>query len=186
MRQFIQIENNQPIKYPISATQVYLFAPEGTGFPFDCTGANLEEFGFYTLAGSPQPSIDPATQRVIEATPVLIDGEWTQQWSVDAYAPPPAPVPQSISDRQFAQALAIGGLITKDAALAWVKVGTVPTPLQAFVDTIADDQQRFSANMLLGGATEFRRDHPLVAQFGAGIGKTEAEIDDIWRLGATL
>lgn len=96
------------------------------------------------------------------------------------------PVPETISDRQFAQALAVVGLISQAEALAWVKVGTVPPTLQTFVDAIPDAGVKFSANMLLGGATEFNRAHPLVAQFGASINMSQKQIDDIWRLGATL
>ena len=107
----------------------------------------------------------------------------------DGLPQPPAPppeVPTSISDRQFAQVLAMDGLITEDDALAWVKVGTVPAQLQGLVDAIPDEDTKFAANMLLGGATEFNRNHPMVAQLGAGLQMTSAQIDDIWRVGATL
>jgi hypothetical protein len=62
----------------------------------------------------------------------------------------------------------------------------VPAWLQALVDTLPDDGARFSANMMLGGATQFNRDYPLVAQLGAGLDMTNAQVDEIWRVGATL
>jgi hypothetical protein len=99
---------------------------------------------------------------------------------------PPPPVPEDISDRQFAQILANMSLITQDDALAWVKIGTVPAQLQAIVDAIPDSGDRFAANMLLGGATVFQRHHPLVSVLAAQFNKTDEQMDDIWRDGSLL
>lgn len=100
-------------------------------------------------------------------------------------APPPS-VPDSISDRQFAHALALSGLLTETEALAWVKVGEVPAALQSVVDAIPDNDTRFSANMLLGGATVFERNHPMVGVLASGLAMSPEQIDEIWRLGASL
>ena len=97
----------------------------------------------------------------------------------------PAPLP-TISDRQFFQALAMMEMITPQEALAAVRTGEVPATMQTFVDAIEDPQQRFGAQMLLSGATQFERYHPLVAQFGAAFGMDEDQIDDLWRLAASL
>jgi hypothetical protein len=191
---FVYAPNNTPAQWPIAPTACHAFAPTNTGFPADCTGADLSDFSLFPLADGEQPTFDHATQRLVEQTPQRVGGVWTRQWSVVDLSPEEVaaaylaahPVPEVISDRQFAQALAMNGLITEAEALAWVKVGTVPAPLQALVDAIEDSQTRFAANMLLGGAIEFRRNHPLVQQLGAGLGITDAAKDDLWRLGATL
>lgn len=91
-----------------------------------------------------------------------------------------------ISDRQFFQALAMQGLITKDAALAAVQTGEIPEPLASFVAQITDPNEHFAAVMLLSGATEFRRDHPLVDAFAHEAGMTPEDIDQIWHIAATL
>lgn len=191
MRHFVKIENGAPVQWPIAATHVWRLAPVNTSFPADCTNSDLTEFGFETLEMTNQPSYDADTHRAQEATPTQINGVWTQAWEVVALtdeeiAARLPPVPNSISDRQFAQALALSGLLTEAEALAWVKVGDVPAALQVVVDAIPDNDVRFSANMLLGGATIFERNHPMVAALAAGLEMSSEQIDAIWQLGATL
>lgn len=112
----------------------------------------------------------------------LYDGE--------TFTPPPAdpilePVPQFISDRQFAQQLAKLGLIANEEALAWVKAGVVPAAFDAFVQSLPEAQQ-FDAEMLLSGATQFDRYHQLTETFGAARGMTSEQIDDLWRAASAL
>lgn len=97
-----------------------------------------------------------------------------------------SPVPQAISDRQFAEQLALEGMITNDEARAWVKVGEIPAQIKAIVDAIPDDVISQAAYMRLEGAVEFRRDNYLVSMLGAMLGKTEQQVDDIWRKAALL
>jgi hypothetical protein len=134
-----------------------------------------------------QPITDNAIPigKVSTASHIVVEsGKAIRKWTL-ADAPPP-PVPETISDRQFAQVLAIDGLITQAEALAWVKGGTVPASIQSVVDGIADASAKFGAQMLLSGATSFNRSHPMVTQLGTSLGMTPAQIDDIWRYGATL
>lgn len=95
-------------------------------------------------------------------------------------------VPATISDRQFFQQLAIAGLIQQEDALAAVKVGTIPAPLAAMVAAIPDATDRFSAEMLLSGATIFERNHPLTVAIGAGQGMSTEQIDDFFRAASAL
>lgn len=91
-----------------------------------------------------------------------------------------------ISDRQFYQAIAMKGLISKDEALAAVQTGTIPQALAVFLAEIKDPDEHFAAQMLLSGATQFERHHPLVDKFGHEAGLTDVELDDLWRLAASL
>ena len=97
----------------------------------------------------------------------------------------PRPVLPEISDRQFFQALAIVGIISEADALAAVMTGDLPAAFEAFVAALPSGEQ-FGARMALSGATIFRRDHPLTAAFGAASGKSPAEIDELFRLAASL
>lgn len=99
--------------------------------------------------------------------------------------PEPAPVPESISDRQFAQQLATAGMITNDEALAWVATGTLPEAFTTFVSQLPA-AQRFAAQMLLTGATIFERSNPLTDAFGAMYGMNSEQIDDLWRAASQL
>src|SRR5256885_9738569 len=98
---------------------------------------------------------------------------------------PSAPVPETITDRQFFQAIAMQGLITQAASLDAVKTGAVPPAMQPFIDALPVDQQ-FGATMLISGAVSFQRHHPLVVGFGTANGMTSSQIDDLWRFAATL
>lgn len=102
--------------------------------------------------------------------------------------PPPGnfdPVPEIISDRQFFQALAMEGKITQAEALDAVKTGAIPAILQSAIASMTG-ADAFSAEMLLSGATEFRRSHPLTQQIGAAQGMTPDQIDTFFRFAASL
>lgn len=88
-------------------------------------------------------------------------------------------VPQIISDRQFFQALAGMQIITTEEALAAVGPGTIPAALDAMVQGLPQ-QEQFPARMLLTGATQFDRNHPMVAVFGVAFGWTPEQLDSFW------
>lgn len=95
------------------------------------------------------------------------------------------PVPVIVSDRQFFHAAALMGVITPAEALEAVKTGTIPALLEQIVAGMPEEPQ-FNARMVLSGAVEFRRDHPLVQGIGDAIGWTSDQIDDLYRLAGAL
>lgn len=112
------------------------------------------------------------------------EADWAeyQAWVVEGNMPEPAdalvrPTLADISDRQFYQQAAIAGMITKEDALAAVRTGFIPAPLQAVVDTIAGADQKFLAEMLLSGATIYKREHPLTDAIGAAFSMTPDDVD---------
>lgn len=107
------------------------------------------------------------------------------QETLPEYREQPPPVPNVISDRQFFQALAMQGVIAPEEALAAVKTGTLPAAMLAFLEPLPAEQ-RFGAEMLLSGATQFMRDHPMVSMFAQALGWTEGQADDLWRFAETL
>lgn len=124
--------------------------------------------------------------------PVVYEGEGSEtQTIVEADQvrivrfDPPQPVPRVISDRQFFQQLAHLNVITNDEALAAVGPGEVPAAMLAMVATLPEAEQ-FPARMLLTGATQFDRGHPLVAVFGAAFGWDDADLDTFWIAAAAL
>lgn len=118
---------------------------------------------------------------------VFVDaiGGLPTSFDLSAVLYPPAPVPATITDRQFFQQLAVEGTITPDEALAAVKTGTLPAALSAIVAGLPSDQQ-FGANMLLCGAVTFHRDAPLTAQIGQSSGRSSAQLDDFFRKASAL
>lgn len=133
-----------------------------------------------------------------EADGIAHAANWADVWSGDDFArfgvtvhdlpdppAPPAPFPRIISDRQFFQQLAIAGLITQDEALAAVGPGTIPATLAQLVNGLPATLQ-FEARMLLTGATQFDRKHPMVNALMMSFGWSDAQTDDLWRAAAAL
>ncbi len=122
--------------------------------------------------------VNPPTQDEVDAVTVeQLDAAQA------AKARGPNPV---ISDRQFAQALKIAGVITFQEALAFVQVGTIPALLQGAIDAIQDQATRESAELLVAGATEFFRLHPMTIALGTALGWTSAQMDALWATAAGL
>jgi hypothetical protein len=94
--------------------------------------------------------------------------------------------PEVISDRQFAQALAKQGVISKDEALAFVKRGEVPPALQAVIDSVSDDEERFDLDMAVSGATTFERSNPSTESLAAALGWSSEQMDDLWTYAASI
>lgn len=109
------------------------------------------------------------------------------------YDPPPLPepVPQSISDRQFFQQLAIEGIISEDEALA-TSDGTLPSLLNTIIDQIPA-ADRFAARMKAKNATVYERQDPLTMtvayalnQMGTHGTWDPARLDQFWTDAAKL
>jgi hypothetical protein len=122
---------------------------------------------------------DDATQAERDTAQSIVDSFAVEQMQAPA-------TPRLISDRQFFQALALQGAITPEEALAAVRTGAIPVAMQSFIDAIPDQEQRFGATMLLSGAVEFDRNHPLVESFRQAMDWTVQQTNDLWRLAAAL
>lgn len=94
-------------------------------------------------------------------------------------------IPNIISDRQFYQQLYVENFISAEEALAAVMVGTLPSPIVGFINNLTEEEQ-FNARMLLSGAKEFRRDHPLVEQVAGYLNLNSEWIDEFFKKAAAL
>lgn len=103
----------------------------------------------------------------------------------ERYIAPEPPVPDVISDRQFFQALAMRGVITTQEAIDAVTVGAIPPAMQTKIDAMPPDE-RFAATMLVAGATQFDRRHPMTAGFAGLMDWSADELDALWTYAATL
>lgn len=95
------------------------------------------------------------------------------------------PVPSKVSDRQLFQQLAIMGAITEEEAIDAVRVGGIPPTLALLMNKLPESEI-FTAKMLICGATEFNRKHPLTEWMGEAMGYTKRQMDDLFRAAAAL
>jgi hypothetical protein len=84
----------------------------------------------------------------------------------------PAPVPASISDRQFFQQLAVQGIITQADALA-ANAAVIPPALLTLINAMP-------------GATTFYRDNALTVAIGTAYGMSAAQVDAFFTAAAAL
>jgi hypothetical protein len=95
------------------------------------------------------------------------------------------PVPASISRRQLLLALAQMGLISGEEALAAAQTGAVPAAVQAVFDNM-QPADKLSAQITWASMSVAERDHPLVLALAQANDMSAGEIDDFFRLAASL
>jgi hypothetical protein len=166
----IRLTNGLPERYTIG--QLRRDNPQ-VSFPKNIPDDTLAEYSVYPLAATPMPTYNPDTQRISEGTPELVDGVWMQAWVVTD--------------------LTIEELATR---LAEWRRGMVVSPLQmrralraqALADAVAayvavqdaDTQDAWEY------AVEIRRNDALIAAAADALGMSETEVDDLFRLAASL
>ncbi|MCH4542710.1 hypothetical protein [Ochrobactrum sp. A-1] len=96
-------------------------------------------------------------------------------------SPSSEPIPDEISRRQFFQYLAAIGIISKDEALAAMQGGVIPTPLQAIIDQLPTEDDKFNAQMFVVGAQNFNRLHWLTDAVRQAMQWTIEQRNDFWR-----
>jgi hypothetical protein len=70
-----------PIRWPYSLGQLRADEPSRS-FSAAPSDAELAHYGCYRVQPLEQPSYDPATHKVVEVQPALVDGKWLQRWEV--------------------------------------------------------------------------------------------------------
>ncbi|WP_162596312.1 hypothetical protein [Methylobacterium sp. 17Sr1-1] len=150
---------------------------EAAGFPLSAVLAGIDAAA---LAGRDAAVAEAAALRC-ERDAAVAERDALAAQLAAREAAPAGPV----SDRQFFQALAEAGSITRDEALAAVMTGTLPVRIAAAVAGLPAAEQ-FAARMMLSGATTFERGHPMVARLGAALGYDAAALDALWSAASAL
>lgn len=102
----------------------------------------------------------------------IIELTLEEQAEILASFPVVEPPPPALTARQLRL-----GLVTNGFALDQVEKA---------IAAIEDSQQRAVAQIEWEYASQFERDHPLIAQVGASLGLDEAAIDGMWAEAAGL
>ena len=74
---YLRIKDNE-IVYPYSIQQLKIDG-YNVSFPTDLTSGILEGFGVYSVQQTPMPN--DYTKNIVEGTPTLVDGTYTQVWN---------------------------------------------------------------------------------------------------------
>ena len=145
----------------------FLLNPDGSMPAGSAPRAVYESLGI-PLVRPVAPPAEDADYMAVEVDPVA-DGEgvlW-QTWTLVARpAPGPAPVPEVVSRFQARAALSQMGLLDDAEALVL--------------------SQGALAAMAWQDISEFRRDSPLVNEIAPQLGLDDADVDDLFRLAATI
>jgi hypothetical protein len=129
-------------------------------------------------------SIVEETGDVLQIGGTYLSGTYTPPVLPEPEPMPAMPCPQSISDRQFFQQLAIDGIISEADALA-SNAAVIPPALLAIIEAMPAEQQ-FGAKMLVSGATVFERNHPMTLAIAAARGMTSEQVDAFFTAAARL
>ncbi len=98
---------------------------------------------------------------------------------------PPDPVPETVTETQFMRAAVKVGIVTAAEAKAYLARGVIP----AFVETAVAQipaNVRTDAELKIIGSDTFHRADPVFAMLIAGGAATSEQVDDLFRLAATL
>lgn len=134
---------------------------------------------FSAVDGSGETHVQEAWDRITR-------GEFGEISAFHEREPLPEPVPDDISRRQFFQQLFVLEIITKPEALTAIPGLNIPPPLQAIIDQLPTQSDRDSAEMLVVGAQNFNRLHPLSETVRLSLGWSVEQKDDFWREASKL
>lgn len=165
---FGRIENAVVAAYPVDP---HSEQPD-TSFPWDWPGGIINGVEYVRVRPSDVPAAS-MTQQAVEQAPALVDGAWTQVWTLVDLTPDEQQArlndwrrTLSVSPLQIRRALRQAGLFEA---------------VSAFVAS-ADDDVRDAWEY----AVQIDRTDPLIVGAAEALGVTDAQVDDLFRLAATL
>lgn len=81
---YAKVVNGQLVKYPYHPLELLTDNPN-TSFPSGpYSDAFLAEWNVLPVVATAPPTYDPLQQKPKEQSPMLVDGQWTQQWTLEA------------------------------------------------------------------------------------------------------
>lgn len=83
---YVLTSGSTVLAYPYSENQLRRDNPQ-VSFPSAISQELLDDYGVMSVALVPQPAFDPITQDLVELTPALMEGLWTQVWGVVDVSP---------------------------------------------------------------------------------------------------
>lgn len=165
---FARIEGGAVAAYPVDLRA----EQPGTSFPWDWAGGVVNGAEYARVVPVDVPQVNH-TKNFTEGAPALVEGVWTQTWIVTDASP------EEIAARlaEIRSRMVVSPLQIRRALR---QVGLY-TSVMAYVGTQDEDTQDAWEY-----AVEIRRDDALINTAATGLGVTPADVDDLFRLAATL
>ncbi len=154
-----------------NATAATIAARAAAIVPADVLGLSVVN-GVVTIEFSPA-----ASQQSMQAAQTALNAFLATQ--------PLAPVPASVTRRQYYMQGVVAGWFTQAQALALITAGTLPPSVITFVSSLPVGQQ-FAANMYLIGEMNYYRNNPLLNQLVTAGGITQTFMDSFFIAAALL
>lgn len=166
---YIKLTDGVPVPYAIR--DLHRDNPS-TSFPDAMSDERLAEWGVYPVTPTPRPDYDATTQTLSEALPQQIDGAWVQMWTLTDVTP------EEIEARlaEWRRGVAVTPLQMRRVLLQQGLLNGV----EAFVQSADLETQ-----MAWEYAVQIDRNNALIAAAAGALGKTDAEVDDLFRLAAS-
>jgi hypothetical protein len=162
-----------PDIYPYTLARLKSENPQ-VSFPQTFSPELLAEYGVYSVQETAMPEGDVVT----EASPILIDGVWTQQWNVRSYT--------SEEIAANLQNFRDSSVVTpRQARLALLQNGITDANIQAVIATI-QEPEKSAVTIEWEYALEIRRNNTWVSSLGSALGLTEEQLDSLFELAETL
>jgi hypothetical protein len=135
-------------------------------------------------------ALDAGASFTTHATEYILSVPATHEAAVRALVanPPttaPDPIPDSVTETQFMRAAVAVGIVTADEAKAYLARGVIPSFVEAAMAQIPASA-RLDAELKIIGSDTFHRADPVFAMLIAGGAATSEQVDDLFRLAATL
>lgn len=165
---YARIENGTVAAYPVDPRA----EQPATSFPWDWAGGVVDGVEYARVMPVDVPQVDH-TKNFTEGPPCAVDGVWTQTWVVTEASPEEVAqrlaamrARMTVSPLQIRRALRQSGLF--EAVVAFIASAS---------DDVRDAWEY---------ALQIDRADPLIAGAAQALGVTDEQVDDLFRLAATL
>jgi hypothetical protein len=165
-----KVLNGVIAKYPYTREDLQADHPN-TCFMSPLVPAALDEFGVAEVALVNKPAADSG-YKVVEGTPALVNGAWTQTWEQVELTPEEiaARIPRVVTMRQARLALLGAGLLLD---------------VDAAIDNLSEPAKS-AARIEWEYSGEVHRDKALVQALAPALGLTDAQLDQLFTTAGAL
>jgi len=142
-------------------------------FPTEIKESHIEFLGLKPIKSIPQPDYNRMNQTVVETDPILVDGEWTQQWEIRQLTQEEIKtlVPDLITMRQLRLALLQEDLLEN---------------VESTIESVSDPKQRSTLDIEWKYSMIVYRNQHWIEILANLLKISEVELDNLFVIGSTL